>query len=76
MRNRRGVLWLTWAVIILAVAAVWMPGAAAQTTEERAAGGGKVRTYYIAADEVDWNYAPTGIDQMTGKPFEADSLRE
>ena len=30
----------------------------------------KVRTYYIAADEVDWDYAPTGIDQMTGKPFE------
>lgn len=55
---------------MLAVAAVWLPGAPAQTTKERADGGGKVRTYYIAADEVDWNYAPTGIDQMTGKPFE------
>ena len=32
--------------------------------------GGKVRTYYIAADEVTWNYVPTGIDQVTGKPFE------
>ena len=32
--------------------------------------GGTVRTYYIAADEVAWNYAPTGIDQMTGKPFD------
>ena len=32
--------------------------------------GGKVRTYYIAADEVAWNYAPTGIDQMTGKQFD------
>jgi FtsP/CotA-like multicopper oxidase with cupredoxin domain len=31
---------------------------------------GKVRTYYIAADEVEWDYAPTGIDHMTGKPFE------
>ncbi|HEY6485173.1 MAG TPA: multicopper oxidase domain-containing protein [Candidatus Cybelea sp.] len=32
---------------------------------------GKVRTYYIAADEVTWNYAPAGIDEVTGKPFDA-----
>ena len=25
------------------------------------------RTYYIAADEVLWNYAPTGTDVLTGK---------
>ncbi|MDQ0849731.1 FtsP/CotA-like multicopper oxidase with cupredoxin domain [Arthrobacter sp. B3I9] len=29
------------------------------------------RTYYIAADEVDWNYAPAGINQITGEPFDA-----
>ncbi len=34
-----------------------------------AAEAGKVRTYYIAADEVDWNYAPDGINKITGKPF-------
>ncbi len=33
-------------------------------------GGGHVRTYYVAADEVEWDYAPTGMDRMTGKPFE------
>jgi len=27
---------------------------------------GKVRTYYIAADEVDWNYLPSGVDRMMG----------
>lgn len=27
------------------------------------------RTYYIAADEVDWDYAPSGINQITGKTF-------
>lgn len=27
-------------------------------------------TYYIAADEVDWNYAPAEMDQMTGKPYD------
>jgi FtsP/CotA-like multicopper oxidase with cupredoxin domain len=28
------------------------------------------RTYYIAADEVDWNYAPAEMDHMTGKPYD------
>jgi len=28
-----------------------------------------VRTYYIAADEVMWNYAPSGKDVITGKPL-------
>ena len=32
--------------------------------------GGRVRTYYIAAEETEWDYAPLGIDMMTGKPFE------
>ncbi len=27
------------------------------------------RTYYIAADEIDWDYSPLGVDFMTGKPF-------
>jgi len=32
--------------------------------------GGKVRTYYIAADEVAWDYAPEGRNMITGAPFE------
>jgi FtsP/CotA-like multicopper oxidase with cupredoxin domain len=31
----------------------------------------RTRTYYIAAENTDWNYAPTGKDQMTGKPVPA-----
>ena len=31
---------------------------------------GTTRIYYIAADEVDWNYAPAEIDHMTGKPYD------
>ena len=27
------------------------------------------RTYYIAADEVLWDYAPSGMNRMTGQPF-------
>ena len=30
----------------------------------------QTRTYFIGADEVDWNYAPTGSDQITGEPFD------
>ncbi|MGE3840217.1 MAG: copper oxidase, partial [Vicinamibacterales bacterium] len=31
---------------------------------------GRVRTYYVAAEEVDWDYAPLGLNMETGKPFE------
>lgn len=31
---------------------------------------GKTRTYYIAADEVNWNYAPSGRDEAMGMPFD------
>jgi FtsP/CotA-like multicopper oxidase with cupredoxin domain len=70
MRKRLGVWFCALALILFVVGILWLPIAAGRTKEERAAGGGKVRTYYVAAEELDWNYAPTGIDQMTGKPFE------
>ena len=31
---------------------------------------GKTRRYFIAADEVSWDYAPSGINQITGLPFD------
>ena len=34
---------------------------------------GKIRTYYVTADEIEWDYAPTGVDHMTGRPFEGFS---
>ena len=30
---------------------------------------GRVRTYYIAADEVAWDYVPGGRDEIVGRPF-------
>ncbi len=30
---------------------------------------GVVRTYYIAAAEVEWDYAPSGMNRITGEPF-------
>src|SRR6185295_11853275 len=41
------------------------PGGAASTSTD----GRKTRTYYIAADEVVWNYAPTGMNQAEGRPW-------
>jgi manganese oxidase len=37
----------------------------AQTT------AGKTRVYYVAADEINWNYAPSGRDEAMGMPFDA-----
>ena len=31
---------------------------------------GQTRHYYIAADEVDWDYAPSGVNKITGQPFD------
>lgn len=32
---------------------------------------GKTRTYYVAADEVNWDYAPSGRDEAMGVEFDA-----
>ena len=31
--------------------------------------GGQTRTYYIAADELDWDFAPSGTDQIHGEKY-------
>ena len=31
---------------------------------------GKVRTYCVAADEVNWDYAPSGRDEVIGHSFD------
>ena len=40
--------------------------------EGSARAAGRLRTYYIAADTVSWDYVPGGTDEITGRPF-ADS---
>ncbi len=53
----------------LLIAAMMYPGgAAAQRSPE--ASPSKVRTYYVAADEVEWDYAPDGINKMMGMKFD------
>lgn len=36
----------------------------------QAAPAGKTRTYYVAADEVNWDYAPSGRDAAMGMDFD------
>src|SRR5258708_30962463 len=36
---------------------------------EQAVHHGRVRVHFIAAEEIDWDYAPSGRDEAMGHPF-------
>lgn len=36
---------------------------------------GVTRTYYVAADEVDWDYTPTGLNLLTDEPIDGTYYR-
>lgn len=42
------------------------------TSSGSGAGAGKERVYYVAADEVEWDYAPLGKNGITGAAFGED----
>jgi hephaestin len=59
------------------MAGMAMPGSASDQSEHwRATEGaafvsdGVTRTYYISADQVVWDYAPKGRNEITGRPFD------
>jgi FtsP/CotA-like multicopper oxidase with cupredoxin domain len=62
---------LTWTLAATVGAAVAV--LLAQGGGQAAAVTASTRTYYIAADEVAWNYAPSGINQITGEPFDDEA---
>src|SRR5262245_61521228 len=43
--------------------------AAGESPGSAPANGGRLRTYYIAADEVVWDYAPSGTNLAEGRAF-------
>jgi hephaestin len=45
-------------------------GAAVHAQSAQPQPAGKTRTYYVAADEVSWDYAPSGRDEAMGMPFD------
>ena len=63
---------LVWAVCLVAVGGLTQLAATSagpRPMQDAPTAGGRVRTYYIAAEETEWDYAPLGIDMMTGEPF-------
>ncbi len=65
MRKVTGTVYFAFGLILVFAVATWGSNA-----PRNADSPGKVRTYYVAADEVEWDYAPSGINKMMGKPFE------
>lgn len=64
---------LIWAVCLCGVGGLTQLAASSarlQPQQNPPTASGAVRTYYIAAEETEWDYAPLGVDMMTGKPFE------
>lgn len=72
-----------WAVLMAVAVLAGAPGCNKQTMPPAEAGAasagaaradatgpGTVRTYYVAAEEVEWDYAPTGMNQMRGTSFD------
>lgn len=63
-----------WLLVAALVLAAWP--AAGYGVGAQARGSAKVppmtRTYYIAADEVEWDYAPSGTNLIEGRPFTDD----
>jgi manganese oxidase len=57
------------AILAFAVSGIFALAAYASDAAQPAASG-KLHTYYVAADEVEWDYAPTGMNKVTGKSFE------
>jgi manganese oxidase len=55
--------------LLMAVIAVSARPAGGASSPAPTLPGGKIRTYYIAADTVAWNYAPLGRNMITGRPF-------
>ena len=54
----------------LGLAPLPRPAATPRPVAPRSASPGHTRRYYIAADELVWDYAPAGKNQITGQPFD------
>ena len=58
-------------VVLLFAVATFLAKGVAQATQPDSAP--TVRTYYVAADEVAWDYAPGGVNKMMGMKFDGYS---
>ena len=75
-RNARGEAWLAVALIACALGIGGCDSRQVRSDADTHTGGaakGTTRTYYIAAGDVEWDYAPSGKNLITGGPFEGDA---
>jgi FtsP/CotA-like multicopper oxidase with cupredoxin domain len=61
----------SFALILLFPASVIFFIHSARAADKPATQAGKTRVYYVAADEVEWDYAPSGRDEAMGMPFDS-----
>jgi hephaestin len=63
---------VVWAVVLIAAGGLAPLAATPVAPQAKSEIGAtvRVRTYYVAAEEVEWDYAPLGMDMETGKAFE------
>ncbi|MGB9071858.1 MAG: multicopper oxidase domain-containing protein [Terriglobales bacterium] len=66
--SRNSCLWVIWAAYLVCLSATCVVRSAVASSPSKLAP--KVRTYYVAADEVDWDYAPDGVNKMMGMKFD------
>lgn len=59
--------------VLLAVVAAIAITSSLVSAQPQAGTISPVRTYYIAADEVEWDYAPGGVNKMMGMKFDGYS---
>ena len=64
----------TLAILVCGGTAVAQSSAMAPAIGAPTGSTGQTRTYYIAADEVTWDYVPGGMDVIADKPFKAVGL--
>ena len=56
---------------LLAVLVALTVVAALRLDGQARSGRGRTNTYYVAADTVTWDYTPSGINQVSGQPFDS-----
>jgi len=69
-RSARVRTYLAGAVAVVSAAAIVTAGCMSSDDQT---GAGKLRTYYLAADEVAWDYAPQQRNLITGRRFGPDA---
>jgi FtsP/CotA-like multicopper oxidase with cupredoxin domain len=63
-----------WSALVLCALVLGACRQAESTSAQAApASQGVTRTYYVSADDVVWDYAPSGMNKVTGGPFEGDA---